>query len=105
MGRRCSARCGPYSSGGLTAKRTGRYTSEYLAAQRASNRLSGTRRAELQSVLVNMQQIAAAREFTPSRLPALFLTLQRNLQWWTTGPLLSAEQRVSFPGSRLVWEY
>jgi hypothetical protein len=42
---------------------------------------------------------------TPSRLPALFLTLDRNRQWWTTGPLLSTYQRVQFTGSQLVWEY
>ena len=33
------------------------------------------------------------------------LTLERNRQWWTTGPLLAADQRVGFPGSGLVWEY
>jgi hypothetical protein len=33
------------------------------------------------------------------------LTLARNRQWWTTGPLLAADQRVGFAGSGLVWEY
>ena len=42
---------------------------------------------------------------TPSRLPVLFQTLDRNRQWWTTGPLLSSGQRVEFTGSELVWEY
>jgi hypothetical protein len=42
---------------------------------------------------------------TPSRLPALFETLARNVQWWTTGPLLTYGQRVEFKGSELVWEY
>jgi hypothetical protein len=92
-------------SGALTASAYGQYTSQYLAAQRAARKLSGTRGAELQSVLTNVRQIAAAGQFTPSRLPALFLTLERNLQWWTTGPLLSADQRIGFPGSRLVWEH
>jgi hypothetical protein len=92
-------------SGALTAEAYEEDASTYTAALHALTKLSGTRRAELRSVLANVQQIAAAREFTPSRLPALFLTLQRNLQWWTTGPLLSADARVSFPGSRLVWEH
>ena len=35
----------------------------------------------------------------------LFQTLSRNVQWWTHGPLLAADQRVEFPGSQLVWEY
>ena len=56
-------------------------------------------------MLSNVQAIAAAGGFIPSRLPALFLTLERNRQWWTTEPLLSSGTRVSFPGSKIVWEY
>jgi D-glucuronyl C5-epimerase C-terminus len=56
-------------------------------------------------VLANLQAIAAARLLTPSRLPVLFLTLDRNRIWWTTGPLLAADQRVGFARSQLVWEY
>jgi hypothetical protein len=51
-------------------------------------------------VLANVQAIAAAGEFIPSRLPALFLTLERNRSWWTTEPLLSNGERVSFPPSQ-----
>ena len=53
----------------------------------------------------NLHAIAAAGLLTPSRLPALFQTLDRNRQWWTTGPLLSSGDRVEFTGSQLVWEY
>ncbi len=77
----------------------------YVAAKRSLGRLSGTRRVELGAVLANVQAIAAAGGFIPSRLPALFLTLERNRSWWTSGPLLSSGARVSFPGSKLVWEY
>jgi hypothetical protein len=93
------------SSGALQGEAGGQFATTYTEALRAVKRLSGTRRAELSSVIANVQQLAAAREFTPSRLPALFLTLERNVQWWTSEPLLAADQRVSFPGSRLVWEY
>jgi len=77
----------------------------YLAAKRALGKLSGTRNAELGAVLANVQAIAAAGELIPSRLPALFLTLERNRQWWTSEPLLSADERLSFPESKLVWEH
>ncbi|MFI4984405.1 MAG: D-glucuronyl C5-epimerase family protein [Solirubrobacterales bacterium] len=77
----------------------------YLAAQRSLGRLSGTRRGELGAVIANLQAIAASGGLIASRLPALLLTLERNRQWWTTEPLLSNGVRVSFPGSRLVWEY
>jgi D-glucuronyl C5-epimerase-like protein len=76
-----------------------------VAARQSLARLRGTRHTELAAVIDNLTQIARSGLLTPSRLPALVLTLQRNRQWWTTGPLLSFEQRVSFPGSLLVWEY
>ena len=65
-----------------------RTTAIYLAAKCSLGRLSGTRRAELAAVLANVQAIAAAGELIPSRLRALFLTLERNRAWWTTEPLL-----------------
>ena len=79
--------------------------SSWIAARQAYKRLSGTRRTELGAVLANATAIAHAGALTPSRLPELVLTIQRNQQWWTSGPLLSSEQRVGFPGSGLVWEY
>jgi len=77
----------------------------YVAAKRSLAKLSGTRAGELGAVLADVQAMAAAGELIPSRLPALFLTLERNTQWWTTEPLLANGQRVSFPESKLVWEY
>jgi hypothetical protein len=79
--------------------------SAYVAAKRSLGRLSGTRQAELGAVIANVQAIAAAGELTPTRLPALFLTLERNRQWWTTEPLLSNGVRLTFPPSKLIWEY
>jgi D-glucuronyl C5-epimerase C-terminus/Bacterial Ig-like domain len=76
----------------------------YSAAQATLKKLKGTRHSELAGVVANVQAIAAAGGFIPSRLPALFLTLERNRQYWTSGALLSYSQRVSFPGSLLVWE-
>ena len=40
-----------------------------------------------------------------SRLAPLFLTLQRNREWWSAQPLLSSGQRVTFQDSELVWQY
>lgn len=92
-------------SGQLTAEAYGQDSATYTAALSAAKRLSGTRRAELASVISNVQQIAAAGELIPSRLPALMLTLESNVQWWSHEPLLAADQRVSLPESHLVWEY
>ncbi len=79
--------------------------SAYLAAVNSLKRLSGARRSELGAVVANVRAIAAAGGLIPSRLPALFLTLERNRTWWTTGSLLASRVRISFPGSKLIWEY
>jgi hypothetical protein len=74
-------------------------------ALRSYRKLTGTRRTELGSVLLNADAMAAAGLLTPSRLEPVFLTIDRNRQWWTTGKLLSYGQRVSFSGSQVIWQY
>jgi hypothetical protein len=100
-----AALAGLLHSGGLSPASYSSYYAAYLAATHSLSKLSGTRHTELGAVLANLQAIAAAKEFTPTRLPALFLTLERNRHWWTTEPLLSNGERVTFPGSKLIWEY
>ncbi len=92
-------------SGAISEAAYSQYASAEAAANRSLGRLSGTRRAELGAVLANIQAIAAAGELTASRLPALYLTLERNRQWWTSEPMLSGDQRLSFPPSKIVWEH
>jgi hypothetical protein len=77
----------------------------YKRARRANRRLSGTRRAEMRGALRNVEAVAAAREFTAQRLEPLFLTLQRNMEYWSAGPLIANGRRVTFTGSRLIWQY
>jgi len=89
----------------ISAAQYGSYAGSLSAATGTLRRLSGTRAVELGAVLGNLRTIAASHQLTPSRLPALFLTLARNRSWWSRGPLLSPGQRVEFAGSELVWEY
>jgi hypothetical protein len=56
-------------------------------------------------VLATVQGIAARGQLRAGRLFPLFLTLQRNAEWWSTQPLLASGQRVTFSGSELVWQY
>ncbi len=92
-------------SGAISQADATRYRNTYLETQRTLAHLSGTRHTELADVLGNVLQMQAAGQMTASRMPEIFLTLQRNREWWTKGSLLSYGARVSFPGSRLVWEY
>ena len=81
------------------------YLSSFNAALAVERRVHGTRARELEAVIENLQEIGADGMLAPSRLPALFLTLDRNRQWWASGPLLNPGQLVSFSGSQLDWEY
>jgi hypothetical protein len=80
------------------------YGHVYADALRTRSKLRGARRAALGAVLRNLEAIAASGELVVSRLPALFETVERNREWWSRGPLLRDRQRVSFEGSRLVWQ-
>jgi hypothetical protein len=92
-------------SGAITEAAYRQYQGAYSAAKSSLRRLSGTRAVELGAVMANVETMARRGLLSPSRLPAVFTTLERNRQWWTTERLLGADQRVSFTGSRLVWEY
>jgi hypothetical protein len=92
-------------TGAISAAAFQTYLGDFNTALSAERRLTGARAAELESVTVTLHNIAAAGLLTSSRLPALFLTLDRNRQWWTTGPMLSYGQRVEFAGSQILWEF
>ena len=92
-------------SGAITEAVYRQYEGVYVAAKTSLRRLSGTRRQELGAVLANVEAMAAKGQLIPSRLPVVFTTVERNRQWWTTQALPGGSQRVSFTGSRLVWEY
>jgi hypothetical protein len=74
-------------------------------AKAFAGRATGRRRVEMTGVVRNLQGIALRGDLAASRLPALWLGLQRNREWWSTGPLLGGGQRVSFTGSELVFQY
>ncbi len=99
-----SALQGLLHSGAIPQTAYQQYYGAYVASRTSLARLSGTRRLELGAVLANVQAMAGADELIPSRLPALFLTLERNRQWWTSEAIPAADAHVSFPPSRIVWE-
>jgi len=92
-------------NGAISGSAYSGYLSAWNSALRTERRLRGTRRTELTAVTQTLHNIAATRALTASRLPVLFLTLARNVQYWKTGPLLGYGQRVEFSGSELVWQY
>jgi hypothetical protein len=73
--------------------------------KRTIRSLEGARKLQLAGVLASVQRMAASGSMRAARLYPLFLTLERNREWWSSGPLLAPGQRVTFEGSELVWQY
>jgi len=100
---------------------------DVLAHARATrDGLHGVRRREMASVLHIAAGIARRGDLTAARMPAVFLTLERNAQWWAANgppapgspgeagararrcrplPARARAARVDFPGSDLVFQY
>jgi hypothetical protein len=91
--------------GALTPEAYAERRAAYDDAKRTVRTLRGVPRLELAAVVATLDGIAARGRLTPSRLAPLWLTLQRNVEWWTTGPLPAPGQRAGFAGSELVWQY
>jgi hypothetical protein len=89
----------------ITAAAAKRYRKDWSGAVRAAGRMGGARGNELRAVLTNTRNMAAAKELTASRLPAVMLTVARNRNWWSNGPSLPAGGRTRFRGSQLIWQY
>lgn len=82
------------------------YVASYKRAKRARRGLTGQRGNEMAAVLSNLDWMASVGRLEPSRLPALFLTLDRNRELWATrSDLPLSRGRVEFAGSEIVWEY
>ncbi|MEY2514975.1 MAG: hypothetical protein QOJ89_2333 [bacterium] len=74
-------------------------------ARRDVGRLRGARRAELAAVVAMAERLAGARLLTASRLDPVFLTIQRNREFWTTRALPAPGARLTFGGDPVVFQY
>lgn len=92
-------------SGAIGALLYRNYSGVYASALATVGKLRGTPARELGAVLANVRAMAGAGTLTAGRLPAVFATLQRNVQWWKNGRIPSADQLIEFSGSQIVWEY
>jgi hypothetical protein len=100
------------------------YLRAYSRARSTRSRLGGRDRRELSAVISTLEGIAARDRLTPSRMPALFLQLRRNTEFWggtptfpqrvdsETGPCGGAGgprspngSRILFDGSPMVFQY
>jgi hypothetical protein len=127
-----SAARGPSVKGAIaTARRRGTiskaeasgYLGSYSAARRARGHLGGRNRRELSAVIGVLEGIAHHGQLTGGRMPALFLQLDRNRQFWHGKPAFPARPdlapdpctrppsnnpagaRIVFEGSPVVFQY
>jgi D-glucuronyl C5-epimerase-like protein len=82
-----------------------RYTRIYRRARSVRGRLRGARRRQLSYVIGTMESLALSGRLISSRMPVLFLQLDRNRQFWPSHPFPAGRDHVEFRGSSLVWEY
>jgi hypothetical protein len=94
-----------YERGGIDHDTYVAYRDEYKRDKAFARGLSGARRNDMSGVLGIVDRIAARGQLIKSRLAPLWLQLQRNREWWSSGPLLANGQRVSFEGSEMVFQY
>src|SRR3954454_14904649 len=102
------------------------YRQVLARARSVRDGLRGVRRREMASVVTIAGQIAQRGDLTTARMPAVFLTLARNAEWWAANgppaagspgengargrrckplPARARAARVAFPGSELVFQY
>jgi len=92
--------------GGAITRRSYRgWTRTYALARKRHRRLRGARRAELGSVIATLERIAISRRLTAGRMPALFLILRRNSEFWLRSSFPADRGMIQFRGSQLLFEY
>src|SRR3954452_22196291 len=114
------------AAGALPPAQGAVYRQTLAKARSVRDGLRGVRRREIASALTIAGQIAKRGDLTAARMPAVFLTLARNAQWWAANgppaagspgengvrgrqckplPARARAARISFPGSELVFQY
>jgi hypothetical protein len=87
------------------------YKATYTLARSTASRLPADRKRELRGAMAVLEGLVKRRELPPERMPAAFLQLGRNVEWWRANgaPRSSAATgglpRVTFPGDPLVLQW
>jgi hypothetical protein len=92
-------------TGQIEAGAADRYIDIYRAAVRMRPRLPSQRARELGYVISTVRRLAHRRRLSASRMPALFLILDRNRQWWSAKGPPASGARVRFAPSEVLFQY
>jgi len=92
-------------AGEITVEQYREWRATLREAQRVRKVLTGARRIQMAAQLAVLYTTAKTDRLSSSRMPALFLQLARNTEFWRTQPYPYSGQRVSFSGSKIVFQY
>jgi hypothetical protein len=92
------------TAGRIDAEQRAAYLASYSKARRTLAGLSGQRKAELGYVLDTVRSLARQKRLT-SRLRPMFLILDRNREWWAKAGPPGSGARLTFGGSRVIFQY
>jgi hypothetical protein len=93
------------AAGQISAEDAARYRSIYTRALSLQRKLGGGRGRELEYVIETLRRIARRGGLVAARMPALFLILDRNREWWATKGAPGSGARIRFGDSRLIFQY
>ena len=89
----------------ITRAENRRWRRTYVRSIRTLRRLSGARATQLRYVLTSVESLALRRRLGATRMPAAFLQLERNRQYWPRLPYPASRDQVSFRGSQIVFTF
>ncbi len=91
--------------GKLSSRDYARYRRDYAKARRTLAMLKGSRKAQLGYVVGSVERLALTRKLGATRMPAAFLQLRRNTQYWPRMPYPAVGDQISFRGSQILFQH
>jgi hypothetical protein len=77
----------------------------YARSRSTLRRLRGARRIQLAYLVASLERLALRRRLVSSRLPAVFLQIERNTQYWPRFRYPRAGDQLTFRGSEILFQY
>jgi D-glucuronyl C5-epimerase C-terminus len=89
----------------ITRSQYRRWRATYVRSIRTLRKLRGPRATQLRYVLTSVESLALRRRLGATRMPVVFLQLERNRQYWPRLPYPAPGEQVSFRGSQILFQY
>jgi hypothetical protein len=89
----------------LSRSRYNAYRRLYAISRSTLRRLRGARRIQLAYVVASVERLALRRRLLSTRMPAVFLQLARNTQYWPRFRYPRSGDQLTFRGSEVLYQY